>query len=163
MERRLALAAVVLIAAAGCRTSAIYVPAVRTQLAAQPAEVRAGDTVRLAVTITNPRPDTVLLEFGEECRVSFNVLDDADRPIGHEDTDARCIVPGAGRLVLAPGETWRGEAAWQASRGGDPLPAGAYTIAAVLGDHHSTVRGKRDYKMGSGAGRASIRVLPPSQ
>ena len=161
MGWRRALAAGVLVAAAaGCRTSAIYVPAVKMQVAAQPAEVRAGDTVRIAVTLRNPRPDTVLLEFGRDCQVSINVLDDTGRAVAAPDEESECLAPGGGRLVLAPGETWQAHGAWRATGpGGDPLPAGTYSIGAVLGDHHSTARGKREYKMGSGAERVPIRVL----
>lgn len=149
------------IAAAGCRTAGIYVPAVRMQLAVQPAEARAGDTVRIDVTLVNPRPDTVLLEFGPECRVRFMVLDDTGHAVTDADDASRCIAPGGGRLVLAPGGTWQAQGTWRVARpGGDPLPAGPYAVGAVLGDHHSTVRGKREYKMGSGAGRVRIRVLP---
>jgi hypothetical protein len=158
---RLALLAGVLAgAAAGCRPSGIYVPAVQVQLAVQPTEVRTGDTVRIAVTVTNPRPDTVTLDFGQACRVSFMILDDGDRAI-HPDENSRCMVPGGGRLVLAPGEAWRTHGVWQAEgSGGKPLPAGRYQVAAVLGDHDSTVRGKREYKMGSGANRVEVHVVP---
>jgi hypothetical protein len=158
---RLVLAAGVLAgAAAGCRTSGIYVPAVQMQLSVQPTEVRAGDTVRIAVTVTNPRPDTVTLDFGPECRVSFMVLDHAGRSI-HPDENSRCMAPGGGRLVLAPREVWRTQLAWPAGGGGgEPLPAGRYQVAAVLGDHDSTVRGKREYKMGSGAHRVDVHVVP---
>lgn len=159
-SRRAFVAGVLAIAVAGCRTAGIYVPAVRMQVAAQPAEVRAGDTLRIAVTLVNPRPDTVLLEFGPECRVSFMVLDETDRAVTAPENDARCIAPGGGRLALAPGGTWRAQGAWRATRGGEPLPPGSYSVGAVLGDHHSTVRGKRAYKLGSGAERVRIRVLP---
>jgi hypothetical protein len=153
------LAGVAAGAAAGCRTSGIYVPAVQVQLAVQPTHVRAGDTVRIAVTVTNPRPDTVTLDFGPECRVSFLILDAADRFI-HPNENSRCIAPGGGRLVLAPGEAWRTDAAWQVmGSGGEPLPAGRYQVAAVLGDHDSSVRGKREYKMSSGAYRVDVHVV----
>lgn len=159
--RRALAAGMLLAAAAACRTSGIYVPSVQMQLAVQPAEVRAGDTVRLAVTVTNPRPDTVLLEFGQECQVIYMVLDHTGRSVGPEDDGASCIVPGGGRLVLAPGEAWRVHGAWQASPAGDdPLLPGAYTIGAALGGHYSTVRGKREYKMGAGAEPVRIRLLP---
>lgn len=145
-----------------CRTSPIYVPEVQTQLAVQPAEVRAGDTVRIVVTLTNPGPDSVVLEFGdEECPVTFTVQDETDRavPIAHET--AGCLAAEQQRLVLAPGGTWRVEDRWQASReGGAPLPPAAYHVSAVLGEHESVVRGRREYKMGSGAGRVPLRILP---
>jgi hypothetical protein len=158
--RRAFAAGVLALAAAGCRTSPIYVPAVQMQLAVQPAEVRAGDTVQIAVTLVNPRPDTVTLEFGPECRVSFMVLDDTDRAVTAPG-DVHCMAPGGGRLVLAPGGTWQAHGAWQATRaGGEPLPPGSYSVGAVLGDHDSIVRGNRDYKMSSGADRVRIRLLP---
>jgi hypothetical protein len=158
---RLALLAGVLAGAvAGCRPSGIYVPAVQVQLAVQPTQVRAGDTVRIAVTVTNPRPDTVALDFGPECRVSYLVLDDGDRSI-HPNENSRCIAPGGGRLVLAPGEAWRAYGVWQVdSSGGELLPAGRYQVATVLGGHDSTVRGKREYKMSSGAKRVDVHVVP---
>lgn len=133
------------------------------QLAVQPTDVRAGDTVRLAVTVVNPRPDTVVLDFGQECQVSYLVLDDTDRVVDPTDADAHCIAPGEGRLVLAPGATWRADAEWRVARGGDPLPPGSYRITAILGGHFSIVRGKREYKMGSGAERVPIRVLPAAR
>lgn len=158
-SRAACVAALLGIAAAGCRPSSIYVPAVQMQLAAHPTEVRAGDPVRIAVTVTNPHPDTVLLEFGPECRVSFTVLDASDRAVGPRDADA-CMAPG-GRLVLAPGQAWQTEAAWRAlGADGAPLAPGAYAVAAALGDHDSVVRGRREYKMGSGAERVPVRVLP---
>lgn len=161
--KRVFATGVLAVAAAGCWPSAIYVPAVRMEAAVQPLDVRAGDTVRIAVTITNPRPDSVLLEFGEQCQVTFTVLDASDRVISPERENSHCLFRGDGRLVLAPGATWRAEGAWRAARdNGDPLPAGSYKVAAGLSDHDSTVRGKREYKMGSGAERVPIRVLPAS-
>lgn len=157
--RRVFALGVLAAAAAGCRPPTMFVPAVQVQVAAQPAEVHPGDTVRTAVTVSNPRPDTVLLEFGMECRVSFAVLDQTDRAVSSEP---HCLFPAGGRLVLAPGGTWRVSGAWRAvRRTGEPLPPGTYAIAAGLGDHHATVRGKREYKAGAGAERVPVRVLPP--
>lgn len=147
------------LAVGGCRTSAIYVPAVQMQVAVQPAEVRAGDTVRIAVTLVNPQADTVTLEFGEECGVSFMVLDETDRAVTPQGSG--CLEPGGGRLVLPPGGTWRIRGAWPAVRAdGETLTPGAYKVGAVLEEHASVIRGKREVKMGSGAERVPLRVLP---
>lgn len=146
-------------AAAGCRPPTMFVPAVQVQVDAQPAEVQGGDTVRIDVTVSNPRPDTVLLEFGMECRVSFAVLDRTDRAVSSEP---HCLFPAGGSLLLEPGGTWRVSGGWHAvRRTGEPLPAGTYAIAAGLGDHHATVRGEREYKVGAGADRVAVRVLSP--
>jgi hypothetical protein len=149
----------ILATAAGCRPSPIYVPAVQVQLAVQPAEVRPGDTVRIAVMVANPGADTVALEFGEECPVTFSMLDETDRviPITHET--AGCLAAEQERVVLAPGTTWRAEGQWHVPAGAE-IPAGPYVVSAALGDHDSVAHGKREYKMGSGAGRVPIRVLP---
>jgi hypothetical protein len=148
--------------AAGCRTSPIYVPAVQAQLAVQPAEVRPGDTVRIVVTVTNPGADTVALEFGdEECPVTFNVLDPADRAVPIAHPTAGCLAAEQGTVVLAPGGVWRVDGQWYGSlESGVAVPPGPYHVTAVLGEHDSVVRGKREFKMGSGVGRVPLRVLP---
>lgn len=159
---RVFTAGVLAAAVAGCRPSAIYVPAVEMHALAQPTEVHGGDTVRIAVIVTNPRPDTVLLDFGIYCRVGFTARDEVGRVVSPEVENSYCLFPTGGQLVLPPGGTWRVDGAWRASRdNGDPIPAGSYTIAAGLGDHDSTVRGKRQYKVGAGADPVPIRVLPP--
>jgi hypothetical protein len=157
--RTLALLALSL--AAGCRTAGIYVPAVQSRLAVEPAEVRAGETVRLAVTVTNPQADTVVLEFGEDCGVRYMVMDSTSRVISSESGDSACMAPGEGRLVLAPGASWNARGEWRASRpGGGALPAGPYSVAAILGEHESVRRGRRETKLGSRIGTVPVRVLP---
>jgi Intracellular proteinase inhibitor len=155
------LALLALSLAAGCRTAAIYVPAVKSQLTVEPTQVRAGETVRLAVTVVNPQADTVVLEFGGDCGVTYMVMDSTSRVVDSGGGEDPCLAPGTGRLVLAPGATWDARAEWRASRaGGDPLPPGAYSVAAILEEHESVQRGKRSHKLGSRIGTLPIRVLP---
>jgi hypothetical protein len=152
------LLVLLLAAVAGCRTASIYSPDVQLQLAVAPAQVRAGDTLRLEFTVTNPKPDTVVLEFAEDCRVTLVIMDGSQRA----GAEQRCMTPGGGRLVLPAGGTWKASGAWQAAAdGGEPLAAGPYLIRAVLGEHNSVWRGRREFKMSHAADTVAFRVLPP--
>lgn len=152
-----ARALVLLVLAAGCRPSPVYVPEVQTELTVEPAQVRAGDTAWLTVTVHNPGADTVVLDFGDQCPVVFTVLDQGDRPLPMADEGSRCLAPDEGQMVLPPGLASMVIGPWHASPG---VPPGAYFVAAALGDHASIVRGRREDKMGFGAGRVPLRVLP---
>lgn len=153
--RILLLLAAVLVS--GCRTAAIYVPDVKMQLAIQPDEVRAGDTLQLEFTLVNPRPDTVVLEFGEDCRVSVLVADETNSP----GAAPRCIAPGEGRLALPAGGTWTARGAWVAvTEDGRPAPAGAYRVRAILGEHDSMTRGRSSFKLGHSTDTIPFRVVP---
>lgn len=155
--RRPPLVLLLTLLAAGCRPSPIYVPEVQTELTVDPAQVHAGDTAWLTVTVHNPGADTVVLAFGDQCPIVFTVLDEGDRALPMADEGSRCLAPDAGQMVLAPGLSSLVAGPWHVSPG---VPPGAYVVAAALGDHASIVRGKREYKMGSGAGRVPLRVLP---
>ncbi len=145
-------------AIAGCRTAGIYRPDVQLQLAVEPAQVRAGDTLRLEFTVTNPRPDTVVVEFAEECRVTLVLMDETQRAAAEQ----RCMTPGAGRLVLPAGETWKASGAWRAvTDQGEPMPAGPYLVRAVLGEHNSVQGGRREFKLSHAADVVAFRVVPP--
>lgn len=159
-RRAVRLALLALVPAAGCRPSAIYVPAVRMQATVEPMSLAAGDTARLVFTVTNPQPDTVVLEFGEACRVHFSVRDQAGRVV--DGDPEMCLAPGGGLLTLAPGASWQAAGDWTPSRAGrEPLAPGTYIIASGLAEHFSISRGKRDWKMGGGPDRMSVNVLPP--
>jgi hypothetical protein len=142
---------------AACRPSPAYVPAVETELTVEPVQVRPGDTAWISVAIHNPAPDTVVLDFGDECAVVFAVLDQGDRPLPMADEGSRCLAGEGGQMVLAPGFTSVAGGPWHVPPGVAP---GGYVVAAALGDHALVVRGKRDLKMGSGAGRVPLRILP---
>jgi hypothetical protein len=148
----------ILLAALGaCRTASIYLPDVQIRLAAQPAELAAGDTARFALTVTNPGRDTLVLEFGEHCRVTFIVLHPDDRAADDSCADAR-----PERVVLAPAEAWTVTHPWPAlAKDGTPLPPGAYRVRGVLGEHDSVIGGKREFKLGHGAAdTVAVRILP---
>lgn len=147
--------------AVACRTSSIYRPDVQLRLAAAPAIVRPGQPVRLEFTLTNPAPDSVVLEFQEDCRVSFMVLDHAQRVVVPSDSTV-CMTPGGGRLVLGSRATWTARGEWNDSRdGGNALAPGTYAIRAVLGEHYSVLRGKRDFKMSHAADTVAFEVVSP--
>jgi hypothetical protein len=152
-----ALLVLLLAAVAGCKTASIYSPDVQLHLAVEPAQVRAGDSLRLEFTVTNPQPDTVVLEFAEDCRVTLVVMDASQRAAA----DQRCMTPGGGRLVLPAGGTWKASGGWRAAAdGGTPMAAGSYMVRAVLGEHASLRRGRREFKMSHAADTVAFRVLP---
>lgn len=150
-----------LLLAGACRTASIHTPAVRMHLAVEPTLVHAGETVRIELTLTNPRSDTLLLEFADDCRVTFLVLDASQGATAPQGPITRCVQPGAGRLLLPAGAAWKAEEEWRASaEDGEPLPAGPYVVRAVLGEHYAVHGGTRDFKLGHAADTVVIRVLP---
>lgn len=154
----LALLAMVPVA---CRTASIYSPDVRVRLSAAPVSVRPGEPVRLEFTLTNPQPDSLVLEFQEECRVRFMVLDEAQRVVVPSD-ETICMASDGGRLVLASGGTWTARGEWNgAGRGGDPIAPGSYAVRAVLGEHYSVLRGRREFKMSHAADTVAFQVVAP--
>lgn len=161
---RTRFAALVLLAAlvsAGCPVASIYQPDVRLNVSVRPAEVRGGDTARLELTLTNPGPDSVVLEFsGTDCRVTFMIMPPDPNGAG----DDLCASREAGRVALGAGGAWSTGQAWRAATAdGAPLPAGEYRVRAVLGEHDSVVRGTRDFKLGHSSDTVAIRVLPPGE
>ncbi|HST57299.1 MAG TPA: hypothetical protein VLK84_01350 [Longimicrobium sp.] len=146
-----------LVAVAGCRTASIYSPAVQLRLAVEPVRVRAGDTLRLEFTVTNPRQDTLVLEFAEDCRVTFVVMDAMQRAI---EADQRCMAPGGGRLALPAGGAWTASGTW-AALADDAAPAGPYVIRGILGEHYSVRGGRREFKLSHAADTVVFHVLPP--
>lgn len=153
------LLVLLLSAVAGCRTAGIYSPDVQLHLAVQPVQVRAGDSLRLEFTVTNPKPDTVVLEFAEDCRVTLVIMDSSQRA----SAEQRCMTPGGGRLVLRAGGTWKASGAWRAATdSGAPMAAGPYIVRAVLGEHNSVWRGRREFKMSHAADTVAFRILPPN-
>lgn len=144
---------------AGCPVASIYQPDVRLNVSVHPAVLLGGETARLELTLTNPGPDSVVLEFGgTHCRVTFMILPPDPRAPGAD----LCASREAGRVALAAGGAWRTGHAWRpATAEGAPLPAGEYRVRAVLGEHDSVVRGKRDFKLGHSSDTVAIRVLPP--
>lgn len=149
------------LALGACRTASIHSPAVQMHLAVEPAILRSGETAQFEFAITNPRADTVVLEFGGDCWVTFMVLDESQRATGLHGPISRCVGPEAGSLVLPIGATWKIEEAWKAlAEDGEPLLEGSYVIRAVLGEHYAVYQGKREYKLGHAADTIAIRVLP---
>jgi hypothetical protein len=135
----------------------MHLATVEVALAAAPAEVRPGDTLRLTATMRNPTPDTLRMEFAGACPVAFYVRSDSSSAVVEPpDGVAKCDGP-ARTLTLAPGASERFTHAWTPADGATP---GAYTAYAVTGEHH-LVRGReREYRVGRRSNEVPVRVQP---
>lgn len=129
-------------------------------LATAPAQVIAGDTVRLAATVTNQADEAVELAFGADCVVEFFVRAE-DHRIVEPGGEWPCRRGAPRTLRLAPDESVRYEHAWiaGASPGGQPGP-GTYTAYAILDEHHLMRAGRREFKSGHRSNEVEIRVAP---
>lgn len=140
---------------AACPTARMHVPAVDFTVAAATASVRPGGTLRLSATVRNPTPDTLAMEFGDACAVSFYVRAEATDAVV-EPADGMWPCEGPGRTIrLAPGQSERFEHAWAVA---DTVPAGDYTAYAVLVDHRLTRADKPEYKSGDRSNEVAVRV-----
>jgi Intracellular proteinase inhibitor len=143
------------VALAACPTARMHVPAVDFTVAAAPASVRPGGTLRLVATVGNPTSDTLAMEFGDACTVSFYVRAEATDAVV-EPAGGMWPCEGPARTVrLAPGASERFEHAWAVA---DTAAAGDYTAYAVLSEHHLTVDGEREYKGGDRSNEVAVRV-----
>jgi hypothetical protein len=126
------LAALVLALAAGaCRP---YPTTVLT-LDVSPREIAAGDTVRMTLSVANPRDDTLHLAFEPPCAARFLVRRVADRRAVHPVPDP-CVRPtgDSTRVVIPPRGAWRADHVWIAFSEDSlrPLTPGAYEAQASL-------------------------------
>jgi hypothetical protein len=129
-----------------------------------PREIAPGDTVRMTLTVANPRADTLRLAFEPGCAARFAVRHAAERWRAHPVPDP-CTALATGdstRVVVAPGGSWRADHAWVA-RGEDaahPLVAGDYVVLASLAPRVEVRGGRRAYQLGEAAPDVPLRVRP---
>lgn len=150
------VAAAILLAAA-CRPR----PTTTLTLAVAPREAAPGDTVRLTLTVANPRADTLRLTFEPGCAARFAIRRAADRTRIHPVPDP-CAALSTGdstRVVIAPRGTWRAERAWVPAA----ADTGALLVGASLGQRLESHGGRSDggaLRLGEAAAEVPIRVRP---
>lgn len=153
---RQVVAAAILLAAA-CRPH----PTTTLTLAVAPREAAPGDTVRLTLTVANPRADTLRLTFEPGCAARFAIRRAADRTRIHPVPDP-CAALSTGdstRVVIAPRGTWRAERAWVPAA----ADTGALLVGASLGQRLESRGGRSDggaLRLGEAAAEVPIRVRP---
>jgi hypothetical protein len=148
-----ALALVPLLAA--CRPHATTV----LTLDVTPRDVAAGDTVRLTLTVANPRADTLRLAFEPGCAARFAIRRASDRRRVHPVPDACAALPAGDsvRVVVAPRGAWRAEHAWVPAAG----DTGALVAGASLAQRTEARGGRRAaLRTGESAAEVSLRVRP---
>ncbi len=153
---RQAVAAAILLAAA-CRPH----PTTTLTLAASPRDPVAGDTVRLTLTVANPRTDTLRLAFEPGCAARFAVRRAADRTRVHPVPDPCAARPtgDSTRVVIAPRGTWRAQQAWVPAA----ADTGALVVGASLGQRLESRGGRSDggaLRLGEAAPEVPLRVRP---
>lgn len=129
-----------------------------------PRAVAAGDTVRLALTVANPRDDTLHLAFEPGCAARVAVRHAVEGWRAHPVPDP-CAALAAGdsaRVVVPPHGAWREERRWVA-RGEDPrhpLVAGDYVVHASLAQRVERRAGRSAFQLGQSAPEVTLRVRP---
>jgi hypothetical protein len=148
------LPALALLALAGCPTASTHRPELELRLAAAPAALRAGDTLRLTAVLANPHAEPVEVEARCTPLVVFGV-GAADRSrTAHRSADPwMCGVAGP-RFRIAPGDSVRFEDRWVAD--GD----GAFTVTASIGEHYVVRAERRAFKIGHAFAPVTVRVAP---
>lgn len=139
-----AIAATLLLATA-CRPR----PTTTLTLDVAPREAAPGDTVRLTLTVANPRADTLRLAFEPGCAARFAVRRVADRTRVHPVPDPCAALPSGDstRVVIAPRGTWRAEQTW--------VPAAADTGALLVG---ASLAQRMESRIESRGGRGALRL-----
>ena len=147
--------AAALLLAAACRPH----PTTVLTLDVTPRDVAAGDTVRLVLTVANPRADTVRLAFEPGCAARFVVRHAGDRRRAHPVPDPCVALPtgDSTRVVVPPRGAWRAEHAW--------VPAAADTGALVAGASlaqrtEALGGGRGALRLGEAAAEVPLRVRP---
>ncbi|MGZ8379590.1 MAG: hypothetical protein ACXWZS_03885 [Gemmatirosa sp.] len=159
--RRLPLVAALIGAAAlgACRPH----PTTVLTLDVSPREVAPGDTVRMTLTVANPRDDTLHLAFEPPCAVRFLVRRVADRRAVHPIPDP-CVRPAgdSARVVVPPRGSWRADHVWVAFSEDTlrPLTPGAYEVQASLPQRIERRRGRSDFQLAGTSPVVSIEVRP---
>ena len=153
MTIRPALPLIALVLAA-CPVAGMHVPALGFTVAATPAEVRPGDTLRLTATLENESGSPVTLEFATRCGVTFHVRAPDHRVV--EPAGApRCEGRGE-RLALAPGASRVLEHGWPVPAG---LAPGEYHAYFTVAEHEVVDGGKRAFKAGHRSNEVPFRVV----
>ncbi|MBW3628066.1 MAG: hypothetical protein KY464_02100 [Gemmatimonadetes bacterium] len=117
--------------------------------------------MRIAVTFTNPEPDTLVLDFGGGCRVEFDVRSGDFPVLDPQSPNTPCLVPPGDPVVLPGGGSWTVRHEWDGSQAdGTPLPEGSYLLVAQLTEHVAVLRGKRVHKFPAGD-TLRVQLLPP--
>ena len=105
--------------------------AIVSEVSVSPAEIRAGETMQIEVTIHNPTRLRVQLRFTSGCMVMF-VVRDAN---GANVAPTFFCTANAPTLEMAPGQTITNRFQWDGSVGGSSTPAlppGEYTVVGGL-------------------------------
>ncbi|HEX2204317.1 MAG TPA: hypothetical protein VHG91_13495 [Longimicrobium sp.] len=139
---------------AACPTAGMHVPALGFTVAAAPAEVRPGDTLRLTATLENESAAPVTLEFGTACGVTFHVRAPDHRVVEPAETP-RCEGPGE-RVELAPGASRVLEHGWPVPAG---MAAGEYAAYFTVAEHDVVDGEKRAFKAGHRSNEVPFRVV----
>ncbi|GLC25663.1 hypothetical protein [Roseisolibacter agri] len=153
-----AVAAALLLAAA-CRPH----PTTTLTLAVSPREVVAGDTVRMTLTVANPRDDTLHLAFEPPCAARFLVRRVADRRAVHPIPDPCARIAGdSARVTIPPRATWRAEHAWVAFSEDSlrPLTPGAYEVQASLPQRVERRGGRSGFQLAGSSPVVTLTVAP---
>lgn len=124
-------------------------------VAAAPATVRAGDTLRLVARLRNPSGQPVVMEFDSSCPVRFYVRGADHRVVEPEGGTWRCE-PGATRVSLAPGEEREYTHAWPV-RGVAP---DTLTVYSVLEEHHLVQGDDRSFRAGHRSNEVTVVRAP---
>lgn len=146
---------------AACPTAGMHRPAVRTVVSAEPRELRAGDSIRLSLTITNPEERPLTLEFDSGCRVMFIITAPDRRALGSSQHGWYCPATRPQQLVLAPGgsRTWTETRVMRDVDGADPEP-GEYAVRGLLWEHYLVRGSQRELKLANSSDTVKVHVAP---
>lgn len=141
---RPAAAALLALALAGCPTAGGSSPDLPVRLTVEPADtVAPGDSLKMTAYLRNPGRAPVRLEFDSQCQVEFYVLA-PDKTVLFPPGGGTTCIRAPSVLELAPGDSLRFAAAWQATS----FTAGPHTAYAVLWEHYVPGEGEREYVQG---------------
>lgn len=144
--------ATALLLAAACRPHATTV----LTLDVTPRDVAPGDTVRLVLTVANPRADTLRLAFEPGCAARIAVRRADDRRRVHPVPDACAALPtgDSTRVVVPPRGAWRAEHAWVPAA----ADTGALVAGAALAQRIETRGGRGALRLGEAVPEVPLRV-----
>lgn len=118
-----------------------------------PDAVRTGETVPIALRLTNAGDEPVRLHLPGRVPVFDVEVEDADGAVVWRRLEGRTVPAILQVRTLAPGDTLELEATWdQRDRDGEPVPPGRYTLRGTLPEARGDPRETPP---------ALLRVLPP--
>jgi hypothetical protein len=159
MRRDVGLALAATLVAGACRPY----PTTVLSLDVAPRAFAPGDTVRMTLTVANPRDDTLHLAFEPPCAARFLVRRVADRRAVHPIPDRCAWIRGDSmRAVIPPRGTWRARHVWVAFSEDSlrPLTPGAYEAQGSLPQRVERRGARSGFQLAENSPIVTLTVVP---